>query len=389
MASGPSSVTMPNLPRVRSRRVQLLPDDRYLGWLPFVWLVYYPSVFYAPAVRHASARTWVLTGVAAVVFLPLYFRGYWARGRERDGIVAAIALLGLGLAPVNPSATVFLIYAGAFAGMIPPARRALVVVGALCAAALLETWVLHLPIGVWAIALFFTAMVGGINVHFATVRGGNAALRLAREEIEHLATVAERERIARDLHDVLGHTLTLVTLKSALASRLAERDPARAAVEIREVERIAREALGEVRAAVAGYRDAGLARELAGAATMLTAAGVTVETDVAAVPLAPREEATLALVVREAVTNVARHARAATCRITLADADGTRTLAVTDDGRGMSGAGTTGSFGHGLAGMRERVAALGGTLAVDATAGAGTRVRVTLPTRPAPAGVSA
>ncbi|MEP7001084.1 MAG: sensor histidine kinase, partial [bacterium] len=185
--------------------------------------------------------------------------------------------------------------------------------------------------------------------------------------------VAERERIARDLHDVIGHTLTLITLKSALAARVAKRDPARAADEMRDVERVSRDALQEIRAALAGNRDVGLALEVASAASMLESAGITVEHAVMPVSLSPSEEATLALAIREAVTNVVRHAGASMCRITLSGDDGRRSLSIEDDGRGKHG-----PDGRGLAGMRERVTAVGGQLVVDAGAVSGTRVRITL-----------
>lgn len=104
-------------------------------------------------------------------------------------------------------------------------------------------------------------------------RVADAQLAAAHAEQERLAAEAERERIARDLHDLLGHTLSVIVLKSELAGKLAGRDPARAAEEIREVERISREALGEVRAAVSGYRGSGLSAELARAKVALDAAG--------------------------------------------------------------------------------------------------------------------
>jgi two-component system sensor histidine kinase DesK len=224
----------------------------------------------------------------------------------------------------------------------------------------------------WLFQIFLVVMIGGSNLHFMRVREITAELQLSREENENLARVAERERIARDLHDVLGHTLTLITLKSALAARLAERDPARAADEMRAVESVSRDALQEIREALTGYRDAGLAREVASAEVMLQAAGVTVEQDVAPVMLTPTEEATLALAIREAVTNVVRHAGATLCRITLREEDGTRSLAVEDDGRGKRG-----PDGNGLSGMRERVRALGGEISVGPGV-IGTRVHITL-----------
>jgi two-component system sensor histidine kinase DesK len=198
-------------------------------------------------------------------------------------------------------------------------------------------------------------------------------LRKADEEIEHLAKVAERERIARDLHDVLGHTLSVITLKSELAGKLMDRDPQRAGKEIREVEEISRQALSEVRDAIRGYRTRGLAAELALAKSTLETAGVSVQCDAATTMKIPAmQESVLSLIVREAVTNVVRHAQAHSCRLRLDQQNGSCRLEIHDDGRG----GFSGE-GNGLRGMRERIEMLGGTLNRESEGG--TRLTITVP----------
>ena len=185
--------------------------------------------------------------------------------------------------------------------------------------------------------------------------------------------MAERERIARDLHDVLGHTLSLVILKSELATKLADRDPERAREEIRDVERIAREALAEVRAAVTGYRAGGLQSEIQHARSALATAGVAFECDVhAKTSIPPSHEAVLCLALREAVTNIVRHAGARKARLTMRVSDTACAVTITDDGRGGNA-----PFGSGLTGMRERVEALGGSLIRDGRQG--TTLTVSLP----------
>jgi len=340
-------------------RFRLLPEDRYLGWTPYVWLIYLPTLFMQLAFGGASRVGWVLTLISVAVFLPLYFRSYWARENESYVIIAAMAALGIILVPFNGAGFVFFVYAAAFAGTRRPTRQALRIFGILTAIVLVEAFLLHLPLWSWVWAAVFIWIIGGVNTHFETVRESNKQLQRAHEEIEHLATMAERERIARDLHDLLGHTLSLITLKSSLASRLADRDPARAIAEIRDVERISREALSEVRSAVAGYREAGLARAVASAEQMLTAAGIKPTLQVEAVPLATIEEGVLALAVREAVTNVVKHSRAKACSIQLTRVGDVRRLSIVDDGvwKGTRD-------GNGLVGMRERVEAIGGELLV-------------------------
>jgi two-component system sensor histidine kinase DesK len=199
----------------------------------------------------------------------------------------------------------------------------------------------------------------------------NHALEEARAQVATLAAEGERNRIARDLHDLLGHSLTTITVKAALAKRLAEHDPERAAVEIGEVEELARRSLSDVRAAVSNYRIVTLATELATAQEVLGAGGIDARvlspTDVVDGDL----QELFGWVVREAVTNIARHAHASTCTVTL----GPRSIEITDDG-----AGGIGSFaGNGINGLRERVAAVGGTLEAGAVRGGGWRITAAVP----------
>jgi two-component system sensor histidine kinase DesK len=186
--------------------------------------------------------------------------------------------------------------------------------------------------------------------------------------------MAERERIGRDLHDLLGHTLSLVALKSELAGKLIERDPPAARREIDEVMRVSRDALSQVRRAVSGIRAAGLAAELASARLLLECDGVAFKYEMGDVALTPELETALALAVREAVTNIQRHARAASAHVALSGHGGVATLVIQDDGRG-------GAIvpGNGLDGMRERIASLGGRCRVDSRPGRGTRLEIILP----------
>ncbi|CAB4948224.1 unannotated protein [freshwater metagenome] len=205
---------------------------------------------------------------------------------------------------------------------------------------------------------------------------GGVMLRIfgEREEVAHeaqrqFALVTERERVARDVHDVLGHSLTALSVKAELAARLVDVDPARAKAELESIQATARQALAEVRATVGGLRAGNLEAELAAAPLVLADAGIatTVTGDVADTD--PRHRALLAWVLRESVTNVVRHARADSVVIEL----GPRGICVTDDGAGCSG-----GEGNGLRGMRERVSGVGGTLAIS-SASPGTRVEVALP----------
>ncbi len=353
--------------------MRLLPKNADYGWTPYLWLVYLSFFLLEPIFNHWSGPRWLAVAAALAVFLVLYFGGYWRNGWRLVLNIAGLTALGLVFLPVNAGAGVFFIYAASFAPFVwAELRYSVGVLAAIVAAALLEVWLLRVPAFVWVWIVGFTFVVFAVNVHYVQRRRATARLRMAHEEIEHLAKVAERERIARDLHDVLGHTLTVIVLKSELASKLVERDPAAARAEIQEVESISRQALAEVREAVRGYRAQSLESELQRACATLETAGVEVESQPAPVPLSPQQEGVLALVLREAVTNIVRHAGARHCRLSLQQANGQCRLEIADDGSGASQ-----PEGNGLRGMRERVEELGGTLERDCSRG--TRLTVLLP----------
>jgi two-component system sensor histidine kinase DesK len=202
-------------------------------------------------------------------------------------------------------------------------------------------------------------------------------LRSAREELARLAVSEERLRFARDLHDLLGHSLSLITLKSELAGRLLPQEPEKAEAEIRDIEEVARQALGEVREAVAGYRRPTLEEELAGAGEMLEAAGIACRIENEAGVLPNAVDIVLAWAVREGTTNVIRHSRARHCRILLAR-DGEEVYAeITDDGDGCQSE-NGGDSGSGLSGLSERVATLAGHVEAGSQPDGGFRLRVSL-----------
>ena len=343
------------------------------GWVPYIWLAYLVFFLWDPVMYQASWRAWALTGVGLVAFLSFYFVFFSTRRPWNLVCVSGIAALGIIYAPSNAGAACFFIYA---CSMVPFAVEtelaAALSIAALVATAALEWWLLHITNGFLFPATFLSTFIGAGNIYFAQRNRNIEKLRRAHEEIEHLAKVAERERIARDLHDVLGHTLSLITLKSELAGKLIDRDPAQAKAEIRDVEQTARHALAEVRQAIGGYRSKGLTAEIKQAKTTLETAGVEVDLQASPIELPATQESVLALSLREAVTNVLRHAKASHCRLRLERLNGHCRLEIDDDGRGGYQI-----EGNGLRGMRERVEALGGKLHRDTTKG--TRLEITLP----------
>ena len=352
--------------------MRLLPKDKEVGWLPYVWLIYVSMMLVFTPWRQQPRAISALTLAITALFLPLYFRGYWVKGRQLLWIIAAITLMGMVLAPFNPGAAVLFVYATAFAPKGGNTQIAVRIIAAVVLVIIAESFVLHLTPYFWISALIFSVMIGAVNTHFAQRNRDNQKLLLAQEEVERMAKIAERERIGRDLHDVLGHTLSLIVLKSELASKLADKDPARAAVEIRDVERISRETLAQVRTTVRGYQSRSLQAEAEQARAALQAAGVEVLCDFPPASIPASHEGVLALALREAVTNVIRHAGAKSCNLRLAQTSSSCSLEIQDDG-----CGELEPEGVGLSGMRQRVEALGGSLRREVSSG--TRLVITLP----------
>jgi two-component system sensor histidine kinase DesK len=226
----------------------------------------------------------------------------------------------------------------------------------------LQVW---LPLAAASVTQLATGALSGMLVTFL-VRTSDE-LYAARSGLARLAVEEERARLARDLHDLLGQSLLLMAVKLELAGRLIGGHDRPGGQEIREVQRMARDALRDVREVVGGYRQPTLEGELAGAAVALEAAGITLELSDHHGVLTPALEATCAWLVREGVTNVIKHSGARTCEIGLERRDGELTVRVTDDGsrRRLNG------NGMGIPGLGERVAAVGGTLTAGPTAAGG------------------
>jgi two-component system, NarL family, sensor histidine kinase DesK len=345
---------------------------RDLGWETYAWLIYsLPYLVSAFNARLSAAETAAML-VAYVAFLALYLAGQLVRGPRILLIVAGVNLIAIGFSQRNFSAVSFFIYGAALLGPAFPPRQAAIGVAlqvVFCAAA---SAALGLPPWYYLMMALITALIGAVCIQAAVTAAKDAKLRLAQAEVERLAKLAERERIARDLHDLLGHTLSVVVLKSELARKLIEADPSRAAKEIGEVERIARDGLAEVRQAITGYRASGLAAEIARVRDALVTAGIDATIETGTVPLALAQEAALSLALREATTNVIRHAGATRCHIRFYARDGSVLMEVEDNGRGGDA-----PFGNGLTGMRERIQALGGVLRRDTDRG--TRILIKLP----------
>ncbi|HEX6539227.1 MAG TPA: sensor histidine kinase [Candidatus Dormibacteraeota bacterium] len=353
-----------------------------------VWLLFlvYPisdivSNHY-PAWKVGVAIAWLC------VFVVLYLRTMWAALSHPNEVDrSALRTLVVLAAITIPIAVTFggnwvggFIYLSVAGGTVLPPRRAYPVIAVLALLQLAVVWRDGLGVLVnWDLYLL-TLGLGLMMVFWRRLIRLVIDLREAREEVARLAVSDERLRIARDLHDVLGHSLSVITLKAQVARRTMDADAEGARAAITDVEEVSREALRELREMVAGYREQSLGGELRGAAEVLAAAGIELEVEQTAEHIPKATDGALAWAVREGVSNVLRHSHARRCRIAISESAGGVRFEMFDDGVGAAGPGPEpDGSGHGLRGLRERMAKLGGTLDAGAVPGGGFRIAASVP----------
>ncbi|MCU1681353.1 MAG: desK1 [Amycolatopsis sp.] len=345
--------------------------QRVFRWITMIYLL----IMVFQPVFDPTTRPWRWYLAAALIAAGAALVLVGQRWPEHARWASTIPLAALSVAamPLNTGAAILLVYAAGSAGRTETRRDAIRWFAALTVLLILSALVS--PVAVpWrfvsmAPSLIFLWVIGLVMIEEADRARDATELRLRNARIEHLATMSERERIARDLHDLLGHSLTAVVMRA----QLIVADPARAAAEAAEIESTAREALTQVRNALSGWRQANLETELESARGTLSSLGIdlVVEREPGLV-LVGSAEHELALALREAVTNVARHTRAGTCRVEIGRADGEFRMRISDDGVGGKS-----REGNGLTGIRERVTALGGRL--DRVTVAGTTLTIAVP----------
>jgi two-component system sensor histidine kinase DesK len=345
-------------------------------WTDGVHLLWSAWIFITPLFGGGQYdwRWAAITLASYPLFLLFYAKVLLSPRRTAWRYALAMVALCLVLLPWYPSALSYFVFGCVMlhTGQRNSLPRYLAHVLALNALLAAAAWMAGYPWQALVWMLPMTLIIGVIVNVESMAHEKDVALQLSHDEVRRLAATAERERIGRDLHDLLGHTLSLITLKLELSRKLLDRDHDAARREITETEEVARHALAEVRSAVTGFRAADLAAELASARLLLESSGVALGYDPPP-PLSPELERPLALVLREAATNIARHAGASQAQVGFAREGGSLRMRIVDDGRG----GIDGE-GNGLAGIRERVRALGGSLAIASTRG-GTSLEIVVP----------
>lgn len=369
-----------------------------------VWLVYLVGPLWSLAAGHQSVLKTVGGFVLVAAYSSVYLAGIVGKWRsphlhEPSKTFVFLALLGAlaltGSLVYGPDWTGMWIYVACGVGMLVAGKtRATLGILAVTLVFCLVSWIVHTAIGEFLGLLLPTAVTGFAMVAFRRQILLVRELARARQTVARLAANEERLRLARDLHDLTGHSLSLITLKAELTQRILARlpeSPAREALgkELADIEHVSRQTLHDIREAVSGYRRPTLAVEIITARTALEAAGITLAEDSSIIMRSgtfdPQAEAALAWCLREATTNLIRHAGARNCWISLRELDSELALRVVDDGQGpvTTRRDEPAQHGNGLHGMSERLNSVGGRLSTGrAGVGGGFRLVAVVPYRP-------
>jgi two-component system sensor histidine kinase DesK len=354
-----------------------------------VWLAFLAYPIGDILSGHHSTGWLVAAWLTLAVFVALYLRTMWlALGSDLrrpraapDGwLVALILFTFAAVVAFGPAWGGMIIYLGVATGCSLTDRAALLTLAGIVVATVVVGIVAGVSASDLAFDVFLTAALGVTMLGMRRMFQLIVDLRDARDEVARLTAAEQRSRFARDLHDVLGHNLSVIALKSQVARRTLRSDPDAAAAALVDVEAVARQSLGDVRDLVSGYHQRSLDEELAVADELLVAAGIEAVIDrPAALPGGAADEL-LAWAVREGTTNVIRHSRASHCHITVTAADREARLEIADDGADPAPGPRTGSgAGSGLRGLRERLGEAGGVVDAGPAVGGGFLLAVRLP----------
>jgi two-component system sensor histidine kinase DesK len=345
------------------------------GLAPYFWLLAFGVFAWKYAYVMPELQELMLITFTFALFIPLYFYSFWIDDWRIYVCISASCLLGFLWAPYNFGGSCFLIFAATMCSRFPDIRVAYrtlaTIVIILAGISLIFTFNPFFSIP----ALIFSITSGVGSIMGQRLHRSNENLSRKQEEVELLATIAERERIGRDLHDLLGHTLSIITLKAELARKLFDRDAEACKQELSDIEQTARSALAEVRAAVLGFRATGLTHEIQCAQRALAAAQVKLTIHLENFVMPAAIENVIALALREAITNIVRHAKASNCELRIFADTSHACLHISDDGcAGISEKNF--AKGNGLTGMTERVQAIGGELILRAEQGMHLEIRL-------------
>lgn len=353
----------------------LLPDIGRFQYGPYVYLIYLSIFFTSLVFYQRYPYGYLYAAIGTIIFLAVYFYSHWVSNKRIIWNILAILIIGSLMTLITPGASVFFVYAAAFCCRLGSTKKAFI--GLL----FILVWILLLTISFsfspfyYVPAALFTLLIGGINIYEHDITLKNQALMLSQQEVRDLARTSERERIARDLHDLIGHTFSLITLKAELAGKLINNDNDKARSEISELEHISRDALKQVREVVTGYRTSDLNTELAHAKYVLESNEIHFVYQFDDFKLSDQINKELAIILKELVTNILKHAQAGQVSAKITQSEQAVILTVVDDGVGFIQ--SKEHKGFGLKGIEERVKNFSGTLEIDSIKQ--TSITVTIP----------
>jgi two-component system sensor histidine kinase DesK len=352
----------------------LLPQDEDIDYSVYVNLLFlslfFGNLYFSPV--HGIELAIVVAGL--ITFLVLYFRAFAAQEHALGFYIAAICLVGVGLSEINLGASVFFIYAAVFSSEFNDRRQALLTLLIVLLFTASYAAITDKSSYFWVPAIFVSITLGLLNIQRTEVLKKNKALKQSQQETKQLAKIAERERISRDLHDLLGHSLSVITLRSELASKMIKKGLSleKIQTEIKAVEELSRKTLALVRDAVKGYNIATIKGELLRVKVVTEAAKIELIASIEVESLSTNVESELALIIREAITNVIRHAETEKVWIILKQVSSHLTLTISDQGQI-----TSKKEQSGMQNMRTRIDNLGGKMEVNNVPN--TQLKFTLP----------
>jgi len=355
----------------------LLPDRECYSVGAYVWLVYLLMFYVSLFSYHPVPNSYSYAGIGTIVFLAIYFHAYQADSRQIKWHILAILSLGSLLALLSPGASVFFVYAGAFCCRLGSSKKAFAGIFFILLWIIILSWLLSFEGYFYIPAIVFSILVGGMNIYQHNINLKNKELLLSQQEVKHLARTSERERIARDLHDLIGHTFSVISLKAELAEKLIDNDTVKAKHEIQLLGNISREALKQIREVVTGYRTSDLNTELAHAKYVLESNDISFEYEFESgeVEIDDSINKELAIILKELVTNILKHSEATRVKAHISIENSKINLQVIDNGQGFK---KQHRQGFGLKGINERVSKLSGKLSVFSENGVEFNIQVPL-----------
>jgi two-component system sensor histidine kinase DesK len=354
----------------------LLPNKDSMRLAPYIWLIYLFIFFMSIGSYHPVPNSGVYASIGTILFLVFYFHGYQASSQKIHWNILAILIIGSVMAMLSPGASVFFVYAGAFCCRLGSGKKAFYgLAGITIWIALLSLWFNH-PIYFYLPAIIFSLMIGGMNIYQHDIDLKRKELILSQKEVKHLARTSERERIARDLHDLIGHTFSVITLKAELIGKLIDKNTIKAKSEVLELENISRNALKQVREVVTGYRTSDLSTELAHAKYVLESNDIHFEYQFDELTINESTNKELAIILKELITNILKHAEASKVVCKVSETKNDVILQVIDDGKGFKAHSHLDAQdqkpqnnGYGLKGINERVSKMKGRMIIESKAG--------------------